>query len=205
MTWVFGYGSLMWNPGFEFEEKAPARLRGYHRWFSGISKNSRGTAEHPGMMLGLMPGGECVGAAYRITAKTREATLAYLDKREGEGRANRRVLLPVQMEPSGGATFQKPGQKPRQKLRQAPFQNAWVYLTMPSNENWVGKIPLAEALPRFCAPAGKVGTTYEYLERLLEELAAFGAREPGLEALRKKIDTYRAGVGGGEAKPLQEK
>ena len=78
MTWVFGYGSLMWNPGFAFEEKVPAKLTGYHRWFSGISNNSRGTAENPGMMLGLMPGGDCVGAAYRVGEATRQAAIGHL-------------------------------------------------------------------------------------------------------------------------------
>ena len=83
-TWVFGYGSLMWRPGFEFAEVRPATLPGFHRDLCLISIHYRGTREKPGLVCGLRPGGTCVGRAFRLTAEAdpRAAVLKYLDDRE---------------------------------------------------------------------------------------------------------------------------
>ena len=80
--WVFGYGSLMWNPGFEFAEQAPAALIGAHRSLCIYSFHHRGTPESPGLVLGLDEGGACRGVAFRVEAAGSEATLAYLRERE---------------------------------------------------------------------------------------------------------------------------
>jgi cation transport protein ChaC len=81
--WVFGYGSLMWRPGFPHAERHAARLSGYHRSLCLYSHGYRGTPERPGLVLGLDRGGSCVGVAFRVEAADREATLAYLLWREG--------------------------------------------------------------------------------------------------------------------------
>ena len=80
--WVFGYGSLIWKPGFEHVERMPARMIGLHRSLCVYSFVHRGTPEKPGLVLGLDRGGACRGIAYRVTAKKRAATLAYLRERE---------------------------------------------------------------------------------------------------------------------------
>ena len=80
--WVFGYGSLMWNPGFDYEERVPGKLIGAHRSLCVKSVHWRGTPEKPGLVLGLDRGGACVGVAFRIAAARAEATLAYLRERE---------------------------------------------------------------------------------------------------------------------------
>src|SRR5437762_13761951 len=80
--WVFGYGSLMWRPGFEYIEQAPARLIGEHRALCVYSFVHRGTPEKPGLVLGLDRGGACRGIAFRVAAKHRASTLAYLRARE---------------------------------------------------------------------------------------------------------------------------
>ena len=80
--WVFGYGSLIWRPGFEFVEKAPARLIGAHRALCVFSHVHRGTPERPGLVLGLDFGGACRGVAYRVPGKRRGETVAYLRARE---------------------------------------------------------------------------------------------------------------------------
>jgi cation transport protein ChaC len=80
--WVFGYGSLMWRPGFDFSEKAPAALIGAHRSLCIYSFHHRGTQESPGLVLGLDEGGACRGVAFRVAAERSDATLTYLRERE---------------------------------------------------------------------------------------------------------------------------
>jgi len=81
--WVFGYGSLMWRPGFPHAERHAARLGGYHRSLCLYSHGYRGTPERPGLVLGLDQGGSCVGVGFRVEAADRAATAAYLTWREG--------------------------------------------------------------------------------------------------------------------------
>jgi glutathione-specific gamma-glutamylcyclotransferase len=80
--WVFGYGSLMWRPGFAVAESAPALLKGAHRALCVYSVVHRGTHSEPGLVLGLDRGGACKGMAFRVAAGAEEATLAYLRERE---------------------------------------------------------------------------------------------------------------------------
>ncbi|MBC6404571.1 MAG: gamma-glutamylcyclotransferase [Rhodospirillales bacterium] len=80
--WVFGYGSLMWNPGFPHQDLRPALLHGYHRRFCVWSHNYRGTPECPGLVLGLDRGGSCWGIAFKVDSCESEAVLDYLHERE---------------------------------------------------------------------------------------------------------------------------
>src|SRR5437879_13903720 len=96
--WVFGYGSLMWRPGFEFEERVPARLIGEHRALCVYSFVHRGTPEKPGLVLGLDRGGACRGVAFRIAQKNRAAPIAYLPEREQVTSVYREVTRSVWLE-----------------------------------------------------------------------------------------------------------
>ena len=80
--WVFGYGSLMWNPGFDYEVREIVTLPGFHRALCIHSWVHRGTRDHPGLVLGLDRGGSCKGAAFRIAATQRDDVVAYLRERE---------------------------------------------------------------------------------------------------------------------------
>jgi cation transport protein ChaC len=80
--WIFGYGSLMWRPGFDFIRSEPAVIHGYHRSLCVYSFVHRGTPEEPGLVLGLDRGGSCHGMAFEIAAERWEDTLAYLRARE---------------------------------------------------------------------------------------------------------------------------
>lgn len=80
--WIFGYGSLMWNPGFEFSESAPARIFGFHRDLCLRSIVYRGTPARPGLVFGLVRGGSCVGRAFRVDPGNRNEVLDYLWRRE---------------------------------------------------------------------------------------------------------------------------
>jgi glutathione-specific gamma-glutamylcyclotransferase len=80
--WVFGYGSLMWRPGFVHDRVEPARLAGYHRALCILSHVHRGTPERPGLVLGLDRGGSCRGLAFRVAPEHWPETEAYLRERE---------------------------------------------------------------------------------------------------------------------------
>ena len=96
--WVFGYGSLMWRPGFDFVEQVPARLIGEHRALCVYSFVHRGTPEKPGLVLGLDRGGACRGIAFRIAEQNRAATVAYLRAREQVTSVYREVMRAVWLE-----------------------------------------------------------------------------------------------------------
>ncbi|CBS87151.1 gamma-glutamylcyclotransferase [Azospirillum lipoferum] len=95
--WVFGYGSLMWNPEFPFVERHAATLPGYHRSFCVASHRYRGTPERPGLVLGLDRGGSCRGMVFRVAAADVPATLDCLWDREMINRVYRPKLLQVRL------------------------------------------------------------------------------------------------------------
>jgi len=80
--WVFGYGSLMWRPGFEYTERKRAKIYGLHRRFCVHSWEHRGTQSDPGLVLGLDTGGSCIGLAMKVAGNKREEVINYLRKRE---------------------------------------------------------------------------------------------------------------------------
>src|SRR6201989_3424360 len=96
--WVFGYGSLMWRPDFEFVERVPARLIGEHRALCVYSFVHRGTPEKPGLVLGLDRGGACRGVAFRVAERNRADTIAYLRAREQVTSVYREVVRSVWLE-----------------------------------------------------------------------------------------------------------
>lgn len=93
--WVFGYGSLMWNPGFDFVDVYPALLRGYHRAFCVYSVVYRGTPECPGLVLGLDHGGSCLGKVYRVATEKVADVTTYLNSREMVTSVYQPKVLPV--------------------------------------------------------------------------------------------------------------
>lgn len=82
VDWVFGYGSLIWNPEIDYEAATLARLHGWHRAFCVKSRHYRGTAERPGLVLGLDRGGSCTGIVYRLRRETRARAIRHLLARE---------------------------------------------------------------------------------------------------------------------------
>lgn len=98
--WVFGYGSLLWNPGFEPAETCRAVLKDYHRSFCMLSIHHRGSDEEPGLVLALdtEPGGQCTGVAFRITEQDEDTVLAALRERELISSAYYEDTLPLTLD-----------------------------------------------------------------------------------------------------------
>src|SRR5580658_7408120 len=122
--WVFGYGSLIWRPGFEFLERVPARLIGEHRALCVYSFVHRGTPEKPGLVLGLDR-----GVAFRVAEKHRAATVAYLREREQVTSVYREVMRSVWLENAG-----------RQRV------SALAYVVDRGHVQYAGRLSLADQL-----------------------------------------------------------
>lgn len=102
VDWVFAYGSLIWDPDFDFQRAEPGRLHGLHRAFCIQSRRYRGTPEAPGVVLGLDRGGSCTGLVYQFRPATRAESLHRLFAREMPDEVYRAAR--VQVRPAGGQT-----------------------------------------------------------------------------------------------------
>src|SRR6201995_4775637 len=125
--WGFGYGSVMWRPGFEFVERVPARLIGEHRALCVYSFVHRGTPEKPGLVLGLDRGGACRGIAFRVARRSRADVVAYLREREQVTSVYREVSRSVWLE-----------NEPRQRV------GALAYVVDRGHVQYAGRLSLAE-------------------------------------------------------------
>ena len=166
-TWVFGYGSLVWNPLFEHDRNELTVLHGYRRSFCLKTQISRGTPELPGLLLGLEPGGSCRGVAYRMTGSKMHEELALLWRREMLTGAYcpRWVTLRMGTEKIRGLAFVM--------NRKYPF-----YAADHSNEE------TAQVIAHACGP---LGSCAEYLFKTHAGLQARGIRDQHLEKLVARV------------------
>lgn len=168
--WVFGYGSLIWNPGFEFLEKKRARLIGEHRSLCIYSMVHRGTPEKPGLVLGLDRGGACQGMAFRVAADKRQATVKYLREREQATHVYREVMRSVWIESDA-----------RQRV------SALVYVADRSHDQYAGRLSLEEQLRLVRQGHGNYGPNDEYIIATVTALEAQGIRDVPLHQLAVKL------------------
>ncbi|MEJ1160321.1 gamma-glutamylcyclotransferase [Prosthecomicrobium sp. N25] len=173
--WVFGYGSLMWRPGFPHVETVPARLAGWHRSLCVYSWYHRGTPERPGLVLGLDRGGSCRGLAFRVEAAEAAAVIAYLREREQVTAVYRELVRPVGLTDGSG------------RLVEAVF-----YAVDRAHPQYAGKLDRL-ALTRFVRQGvGASGPNPDYVLNTAEHLAHLGIRDPVLESIARDL---RAGPG----------
>ena len=168
--WVFGYGSLIWNPGFAFVEQVPARLIGEHRALCIYSLVHRGTPEKPGLVLGLDRGGACQGIAFRVATEHRKATVAYLRERE--------QVTSVYVETSRQIELED---KTRRRVR------ALCYIVDRSHVQYAGRLTLAESLHHVRQGHGKSGANRDYVLETVQALEALGYREGDLHLLAEQL------------------
>jgi cation transport protein ChaC len=164
--WVFAYGSLIWSPGFPHAERIPARMNGVHRSLCVLSFVHRGTPEKPGLVLGLDRGGACRGIAYRVEAKHRAETIAYLRKREQATMIYREVFRTAWLETP----------KPR------PV-SALVYLADRGHKQYAGRLTLEAQLHLVNQGHGVSGPNRDYVIETVKAMEALGFREGDLHRL----------------------
>jgi cation transport protein ChaC len=169
--WVFAYGSLMWNPGFETPETEPARLHGWHRAFCIYSEHYRGTPERPGLILGLLPGGACRGLAHRLPDRGYERVRRYLVDREirNDG-VYRETTRPI-------------------RLGDGRVVEALVYLADRRHRQFAGKLPLARSVALVRHGHGATGSNLSYVQNTLAHLNDLGLRDAALEELARRAAT----------------
>jgi glutathione-specific gamma-glutamylcyclotransferase len=164
--WVFGYGSLMWRPGFAFVERSPARLDGYHRCFCITSTHHRGSPERPGLVLGLDRGGMCEGVAYRVAALAADAVHDYLRVRELVNGVYREALAPVALHDGTGRGVM-----------------ALAYIVERAHPSYAGALSLAHQAFMIRGARGLSGDNLDYLINTVRHLQTSGIRERALERL----------------------
>jgi cation transport protein ChaC len=171
--WVFGYGSLMWRPGFAFVERQAATLKGRRRAFCIYSVHHRGTYERPGLVLGLAPGGAVRGAAYRIAPKDWPEVYAYLIEREQPTEtyveARRRV-----------------------RLADGRWVETLIFLSDVSHPQWAGTLSLERQAELIAGATGLSGRNVDYLRDLVEHLAAEGVKDRGMQKLLEMVEALEA-------------
>ena len=170
--WVFGYGSLMWDPGFPHDQACSALLRGYHRAFCIYSVRFRGTHEQPGLVLGLNRGGACRGLAYRVPAGEVEYALDALWARE----MPRAVYMPrlVRIEIGRRAT------------------RALAFVANTAHSHYAGDLSHEHTAKVIARCSGIRGPNLEYLRNTLQHLAALGVHDRGLHKLHQRVLELRA-------------
>jgi cation transport protein ChaC len=162
--WVFGYGSLIWNPAFEYVERRCALVHGWHRRFCLKLYVGRGTVETPGLMLALDRGGACRGVAFRIAAAKVRQELSLLWQREMFGGSyNARW---VSLNGCGEAKGEK-------------FQ-AITFVINHAHPRYMPELSVEQIAALIATGCGELGTCREYLENTVAHLRELGVRDTNL-------------------------
>jgi glutathione-specific gamma-glutamylcyclotransferase len=166
-TWIFGYGSLMWNPAIHVAETRPGMVHGYHRWFSLTMMMGRGSPECPGLMLVLDRGGSCRGLVHRIAADAVDSELRILWMREMLGGAYRPRWVTVRTK--AGAV------------------RAITFVANRFHPRYCGKLPDDAVVDRIARAAGTLGTNRYYLFKLVEHLDSLGIADGPMHELARRV------------------
>ncbi len=169
--WVFGYGSLIWNPMIEFKEQSLGRIYGYHRRFCLRTKIGRGSPELPGLILGLDNGGACTGLALRIDKSIVTRELDLLWKRE---------MINRSYTPRKLRFHANDGQK----------MVAISFVMNHESPSYVRDMSLEEKAHIIANAKGFIGSSLEYLDRTHDSLKALGIHDGYLDRLKKLTAQY---------------
>lgn len=169
-SWVFGYGSLLWNPGFNPAEMVKARLKGYSRTFCMHSVTYRGTEEFPGLVLGLDAddNAECRGLAMRIPDAQHDQIIAYLRARELVTSAYDELILPLELEDGREV-------------------EAFAYVMRRDHHQYAGGLGIEEQARIIARAHGGNGPNSDYLFNTTKHLAELGLPDTILEDLSDQV------------------
>jgi cation transport protein ChaC len=168
--WVFGYGSLIWNPGFAHVETSRAHLSGYRRALCIHSWVHRGTQAKPGLVLGLDRGGSCIGLAFRVPSELREEVMVYLRERE--------LVTSVYLE-----------RQVSLRLEDGRQVGAVTYVADRNHQQYAGAMDAAHAADIVREAVGRSGDNAAYVRSTIEHLQALGIRDHWLEGVGRRLGT----------------
>jgi len=173
--WVFGYGSLIWNPGFPHIAAQQGLLRGAHRSLSIVSIHHRGTAERPGLVFGLTRGGACRGMVFEVADADWPDVYFYLQEREQVTSVYRDVMRPVH-------------------LADGRRVSALAFVVDERHEQFAGHLDLDQQLAMVRGGTGISGRNVDYVLNTANHLQQLGIRDRQLMALADLLrqETARA-------------
>ncbi len=169
--WIFGYGSLMWNPGFQYVSRCEAQIEGFHRSLCVYSVHHRGTAERPGLVLGLDDGGTCRGVAFEIAPDKWDETLSYLRAREQISMVYREISQPIEL------------------IETKQKTEAVVFVADRNHAQYAGKLSHQELLRHVLQGEGQYGRCIDYVMSTLSHLRGMSIHDEGLEALGRELSS----------------
>ena len=173
-AWLFGYGSLIWNPTVHSVERRVARVSGWHRSFCLSVRVGRGSLDRPGLVLALDSGGECTGVAYRIEEAVLHPELELLWRREMVSGSYVPRWVPV-LDAQGEA-----------------FGSALAFTMNTTCEQYAGHLNQEQVIERLATATGVLGSSADYLFRTCEGLLACGVQDADLEHLRTQVTALQA-------------
>jgi glutathione-specific gamma-glutamylcyclotransferase len=173
-VWLFGYGSLIWNPTVRFVERRVAHVTGWHRAFCLATPAGRGSVDNPGLVLGLDKEGHCEGVAFRISADIVESELATLWKRE---------MLSAAYVPRWLDLLDKDERR---------FGCGIAFTIDRDGEHYAGHLTRDLVIRQLATAAGALGSSADYLFRTCEGLRAHGIPDPDLERIEAEVAAIRA-------------
>ena len=175
--WVFGYGSLMWRPGFPFAERQRAVLHGRRRAFCIYSVHHRGIPEAPGLVLGLAPGGSVRGIAFRIAPEHWPGVESYLLEREQPTETYLEAWAEV-------------------RLADRRRERALVFVSDMRHPQWAGNLDLDSQARLIAGSEGLSGRNIDYLRDLVMHLREEQVADKAMELLLQKVEALEAAAPG---------
>jgi len=167
--WVFGYGSLIWNPGFAYLRSEKAMLRGAHRSLSIYSFRHRGTPDRPGLVFGLSRGGSCLGVAFEVAPESWNRTFDYLQQREQDRGVYREAWRTID-------------------LADGTRVRALAYVVNEKHPQYAGRLDIAEQVRLIGRSSGESGRNTEYVRNTAQHLLALGIRDRSLLEIIAALD-----------------